>query len=780
MDCPHQQLRPRIIKVEYKDSMLLHRHHITTLLQALLVLCTFSACINDEFADDVAGTGHTTHPCYLNIQLKFDENMSATRAAVTNDDNLEYGDHAEHMIGETGNYIILFKDNNLFDVCDLTAMTGHKHNTEDGRPAEDGGDDSNKNNGVDNNIEATYTYSSKFDAEDEEDFPTSCLVVLNASKKISEKLEDYKKMKSVSVDNILSIPWDEKDVKKEDPKDIGFSDETHKYFTLTNSIYFKKNNAGRRDTVGIPEGFIGKTLAEAKPLTIHVERMVSKFSFELPEKNNKKVNTFQLSEKADMILFAGEFNSDDSPKLNARNWRIALTGWNMNALETENYIFKKIENKNYFWYYRDTDDWNHPQNYRSHWSEDPHYYDNNYPWQYRKAIDYNLVSYEKEVTKANNGDITRNGNLLRNYSFNALGLGRPGDHGEIDLDKSFEEKIIYTPENTYDVDAVKGKHDSRDELLAGTHLLVGAEFQIMLDMNDLNAENEREEEKKYFIEQTTDEDGNIWGTPKHLFRDRNGFYYLSERECIASLVHDFNQLLKSLSSMKFTHYKFWNDEHEENEGLFADTEGEYSLFYKNKTNQWVKLTAQNILEDEDEFPDEDMVMPIAILRKGDGKRLPWIESLFENNRFAIGTQEQVNNNEAPSLSIYGIELDDYDTEVIDKKMLKGNTYTTKNYIKSLLYEWLGAIDHFNQGKMYYSHGVVDNPPIEDYKLRRYGVVRNNWYQFKLNDVTSLGTPVDDLDQPIVPDRNGLNDQINFTIRILDWHSVETGLYWSDF
>lgn len=759
--------------------MLLHRHYITTLLQALLVLCTFSACINDEFADDVAGTEHPTHPFYLNIQLKFDENMSATRATDTNDDDLEYGEHAEHMIGDEGNYIILFKGSNLFDVCELTAMMGHEHNIEEER------ENDNKTNKVPDNIEATYTYSSKFQAEDEEDFPNSCLVVLNASEKISKKLMKFKEDKeekkvSFNVDDILSIPWDEKDVKKEDPKNIGFFDGTHKYFTLTNSIYFKKNDAGKRDTVGIPKGFIGKTLAEAKPLTIHVERMVSKFSFELPKKNNKKVNTFQLSEKADMILFAGEFNDDNSPKLNARNWRIALTGWNMNALETENYIFKKIENTNYFWDYSDTDDWNHPQNYRSHWSEDPHYYENNYPWQYRKAIDYDLVSYEKEVSKDNNGDVTKNTNLLRNYSFNALGLGELDNYDEIDLE-SFEKKIIYTPENTYDANAVKDKHDSRDELLAGTHLLVGAEFQIKLDEEDLAAEEKKEEEKRYFIERkTTDEDNNIWGTPKHLFRDRNGFYYLSERECIASLVHDFNQLLQSQGFMAFTHYWFWNSENEKNEKVIAGTDGNYSLYYKKRNNTWAKLTAIDILENKDnEFPDEDMKMPIATLRRGDGKRLPWIDNLLEESRLAIGSGIPADGTE-PSMIIYYIREDDYGTIVPDYDKKRGETKEDKNFIKSILYEWLGAIDHFNQGKMYYSHGVVDNPPIMDGKKRRYGAVRNNWYQFKLNDVTSFGTPVDDLDQPIIPERNGLKDQINFTVKIIDWHSVETELNWSDF
>ena len=757
--------------------MLSHKHHIATLLQALFVLCSFSACVNDEFADGVINDGKVTHPCYLNIQLKFDENMSSTRATETNGDDLEYGDHNEHMVGQEGNYIILFKDDNLFDVCELTAMTGHKHNTEDGRPTPNGDDYSNKDNGVDENIEATYTYSSKFDAEEEKDFPTSCLVVLNASEKISDKLKDFKeKKKGLGVNDILGIVWEETG-EGEDPADIGFSDNTHKYFTLTNSIYFKENNAGKRDTVGIPKDFIGKTLAEAQPLTVYVERMVAKFSFELPKQDGNYVNIFQPSDKADMVLFDKGFNTDGSPNLKVKKWRIVLTGWNMNAFETQNHLFKNIQGgKDYFGDYDDKDDWNHPKNYRSHWSEDPHYdYVKNtqtplkYPWQYRKAIDYSLQDYDMLIS----GDF--NDNLLRNYSFHELGLDGLRNGAEIEnaIENAFHEKTIYTPENTYDAKAVAGQgknHDSRDELLAGTHLLVGAEVQIKLmgaDDSDVTKE-EIDKEREYFIPGTITEEGNnTWGTPKHLFRDRNGFCYLSERECLASLVHDFNQLLESQNSLVFTYYNWDTRGGGDPPKMIAVTNGNYKLYYKNG-DEWEELTEEVILKTgaDEVFTDDDLEMPIATIRRGDGKRLPWIEKLLDENRLAIGTSPT-----DPSAKIHTAVISEEAYGAYVPAQYQGTTDEDKNFMKSLFYEWLGAIDHFNEGKMYYSHGVVDNPPIEDKRLR-YGVVRNNWYQFKLKDVKSLGTPVDDIHQPIVPERNGLFDQINFTIKILGWHTVE--------
>lgn len=755
--------------------MLLRRHHITILLQAVLLLFALTSCVRDDFSSDTAGTdGTNSTPYYLNVHLEFNDNSSnGNRAAETNGDNLEYGEHNEHMIGEDGNLIILFRkdkagNNKLFGVFALTSLSKHEHNTEEGRTDEQGGNNSNNNNSVNDNIEALHAYSTKFDAEEKSMFPTSCLVVLNCSKKMQEKLEEFNEKKNeTTVDDILKVVWDKTDVTDENPMYIGYSGPDRKYFTMTNSIYFNSDGSKQAD-VAIPEGFIAKTLMAAKPVTVRVERMVAKFSFELP----KKTNVFQPSEKADMIMFDG-FNDDGSPKLKVKKWRIALTGWNMNALETKNYLFKNIENKPYFKGYSDENDWNHPANYRSHWSEDPHYdYQLNedggkntnalvYPWQYRKAIDYNLDYYEDAISKGN-GNITANDNLLRNYSFNDLELGRLAG-GMLDIEKAFEEKIIYTPENTYDAEKVAGdnkkKHDSRDEMLACTHLLVGAEVQI-----DIDGESE-DNISKYFIDYPNDDQ--TYRTPEHLFRDRNGFCYLSERECIASLVHDFNQLLESQNTMVFTHYK-WTDGGTP-QTLIADTNGDYKLYYKDG-NAWKELTEEVILEtgEKQVFSDKDLTMPIATLRRGDGKRLPWIKKLLDENRLAIG-----NSSSNPSSTIYTAETSDeaYGAYVPITKL--GTTQDNNEYIKSLLYEWLGSIDHFYQGKMYYSHGVVDNPPIEKGKKLRYGVVRNNWYQFKLSDVKSLGTPVDDIYQPIVPERNGLFDQINFTIKIFGWHEVGT-------
>lgn len=730
--------------------MLSHRHHIATLLQALFVLCFFSACVNDEFADDVVNDGKATHPCYLNIQLKFDENMSFTRAAVTNTDTLEYGDHNEHMIGKEGNYIILFKRNNLFDVCDLMAMTGHEHNTEDGRPTS-GGNGSNDDNIVDENIEAIYTYYSKFNAEDKEDFPTSCLVVLNASKKISEKLKKFKEDKeknvSFNVDDMLSIVWDETKV-TEDPKDIGFSDNTHKYFTLTNSIYFDAKGE-LQTTKAIPAEFVGKTLAEAKALTIYVERMVSKFSFELPNKpgSEVKTNIFRPSEDADLLFFEG---FDETGIIHtAKKWRVEVTGWSVNALEPASYLFKNI-NKGQT---TGIPSWNNAANYRAHWDEDPHYdYQMKeqkanpwtYPWQYRKVIDEANIRYYMEEDHP-----TANNNLLRNYSFDALKLNRLEKDKEIDFDKVFNDKIIYTPENTYDADVVAGKdgrtHDLRGELLAGTHLLVGAELQIKKTIDDNNDDFE---------------------TLDHIYRDYFGTYYKSTPECFGALMTAFNQSLISKELMDYTLYNWNNYVTPNSESFIAKSEGEYRLYLDGQplTDDYL----EKIMEmTEEQFEHTFGTLAPATLRRGDGKCLPWLDGSITNSNSRLQILKQEGNRLVP-LAICQRLKSKNGLVYAGEKLRDADV----NDIKSLLYEWIGAVDHFNHGKMYYSHGIY-NPTLQKTDSKYYGVVRNNWYRFKLNDIGNMGIPVDDPTEPIVPDRVDNEDKLNVTIKIIDWHQVDT-------
>lgn len=754
-------------------------------MQALFVLCTFVSCIDDRLSEDLGCTSNE-EPHYLGIKLKFDTDASpVTRAEGDDPEDTEFvpGTDEEHKIALTAkNFVILFKKNGddyklfcdkdndgFYDFWDTEQNPAIEEDEKDGYPP---------------NAEAKYTYVARIPAQDIEDWKGACLVVLNGKAEVYNELKtEFGGKESSTLNEVLTKVWPEA-LKAEDPRDIGYADKNHRFFTMTNSVYYDVDEDNKPTKLHVAKEFdakdhVKKTYAQAKrePITVYVERMVAKFSFGLID--NKRI--FQPSKRADMI-FKG-YEDDGSPNYQAKKWQIEVTGWNANALETKSYLFKKMpDDLDAFDMMWPGFKWNDSDNYRSYWCEDPHYdYVSKeekipwyYPWQYRKSVDYDLENYY--TYDQNPGEY-----LLRNYSFNDLELGKPYSHFHTDdelkayIDDAFnpQKKVVYTPENTYDPRSVLKNADypgldSRDEVLAGSHLLVGAEFQI---------QRSEGESTKYYIGAKEEDNGDDYRTPVHLFRDRTGFHYLSERECVAALMHDFNQLLKSQSTMVFRSYD-WEFEGRSPDELIADTKGEYCLFYRDLKGNWNKLNEVDIL-DGDMFTDKELEMPIAaVIRGGDGKRLPWIKELVDNNRLAIGLE----GHSEPMCSIYETEKDEYGTSVKGKYKRLADT----NDLKSLLYEWLGAIDHFNEGKMYYavpiknaSYTVKDDKKDKLIEKDLFGVVRNNWYKFTLEDVKALGTPVDDLDQPIVPEVNGLHDQINYSIKILDWHYVETGFALDD-
>ena len=770
--------------------MLLQRFHITILLQALFVLCTLVSCIDDGLSENLGCTSNE-ETYYLGIKLKFDTDASpVTRAEGDGPEDTEFvpGTDEEQEIALTAkNFVILFKKNSkgvdellgIFDFWDTEQNPDIGEDEQGKYPP---------------SAETKYTYVARISAQEVKNWSGSALVVLNGKDKIYDMLKkefkdrtiDATSTNAATLDDVLNAMWNEKDV-AEDSRDIGYADKNHRFFTMTNSVYYDKEHKLHVAEEFNAEDYVKKTYAQAKrdPITVYVERMVAKFEFRLTNGNRIFYPSETETDKnPDMIVFDGMFNLDGSPKYTARRWRVEVTGWNTNAFETQSYIFKKLQKYEDLEKLKDLD-WDDPDNYRTNWCEDPHYDRDeegnlwDYSWQYRQSYDFDLEHYF--------GEEYENQLRLRNYSFDDLGLGKPNKKSDGSdfkgadeladyLSKTFEDKIVYTPENTYDAKAVlkSGGYpglDSRDELLAGTHLLVGAEFQM--EYSDCQCEESDCQCEEYFV--NDDLGDSTWRVPKHLFRDRVGYFYLSERECMASLVHDFNQLLASHDEMIFTHYKDWSNSNSGTEKLVADTKGEYSLYYKDDNEDWKKLTEHVLLDKHGEavfhdiFCGDDMAMPMAELRKSDGKRLPWIGELMDEGRLAIL------NADGKPLAIYGAKEseDEYeDIIVADKNDDKGTTENV-NFIKSLLYDWLGAIDHFNQGRMYYPHGIVNNPPIEEGKTLHYGVVRNNWYRFTLKDVKAIGIPVDKTGQPIVPERTGTEDKVNIKVEILNWHVEES-------
>lgn len=709
--------------------MLLHRHHITAFLQTLLILFAFASCIGDDFAD---GTGSTSGLKEYDLYLQIHSVGNTAQTRTTHDEtdgesagngDFVHGDENEHTVGTEGNYVIFFtKDGNYFSTEELEENHTHNPGHTPAIPNDP------------NYIEAQY--KTTVSPNDNDEWPKYCLVVLNGKNIISSVGEGTK------MDNILNTKWE-----TTVPARIGRDGDL---FTLTNSAYLENGKLCR--AVELPEISFktNKDKTEDDVLHVHVERMLAKFSFE-----DTKGDHIYTPIDEEILLFNGYDDNGKDPENPydkgilktvdiADHCRIEVTGWGINALENESYLFKNINKEsNYF------GDWNSPTYFRSYWSEDPHYYKNDYstyPWQYRYAVERKYMPYyegQPDDYKA-----------LINYSYTDFTEG-------VDFDR-----YVYVPENTYDAAEFRQQGytlDDRMNVLAGTHLILCAELKVDKSYKDAGENTD--------LEDVTPSGEYL---PTNLYRDRFGVYYKTARECLAELVREFNYQLKSQSTMRYRYYT-WNiteqGDVEDGEELVAKTTGDYQLY-----NGDTPVTWDYIMGKTDELLSE------ATILSGDGKLMPWLENEISNWTIRSTTGE--------SLEIYNGDYDFKKDEEYDKK---GETVALEGYrnshrirsqaitydIKSLLYEWLGAIDHFNDGKMYYFAPVWHNKAgneqswADQNALGDYGVVRNNWYKYTLKNITHLGTPVDQPGDPIVPNRVDRQDRLNFKVEILNWHKVGT-------
>lgn len=832
---------------------------------ALFAALGFSACIMDDVdapldpvtAQKIAKLNGST----LYIRLFSDGELTrANSEDLQPDENpndhetgdLVNGSEMEHRIDPKGGHFIIFFDKNekFYSIADLAEV-----NLSDRKDYDHDEDGDGKND----HIREVIFGARVTPDEDKEELPAWCLVVLNGGGLLDATAKTIMgdALTNKTISDVLKYSWkaaaDENlytigtDLTKREA--FGYGRNSNGYFVMTNAVYVhtdKEGNSGVFTAVPIDTGdpnnpddtgmFQFGDFDPKKILFIHVERMLAKYDFGIKVDWDKYKGTvggnnteyFQPSDTPDVVLFEKFLEADDvvnqedigSPKYVAQKWMIQITGWAINALERSSYLFKHLNDDlkyedNYkgspAWEMNGPNGWNDQKNYRSYWAEDLTYDDDKYPWQYR----YSGWAKDEVPWYSTDGNVVAPGvTRLKNYSYNELefNVGDPGEESK--RIEGLFARAIYAPESTYDAAAVRGdannptRHDGRDELLAASHLLVGARLLITKESNeDYEA--------------------------RDVFRDRNGFFYLTERDVFAVFCHSVNQLLTSQQSMDFTYYRWSNNNDQmydlnkdtpytdglpywkpnwnaarnmENGDKLAAKPADFSHYYNDNDGNpynnnpltpkdpyngnykfglyWVDNGQYTLLDDEffrTKCPDQATfktlfgALAIGNIPSGDGQRLPWPAEIASTGKLAICNTDHV--------SIY-IFTRDHD-QALRPTARKELRFASDNDIKSILYEWVGAIDHFNEGRMYYAHGieqassrVVKNgeTTVKDEEDRplsltgRFGAVRNNWYQLRLTRINSLGVPVDDPGQPIVPDRATPHDQINVTVSIQDWHT----------
>lgn len=186
----------------------------------------------------------------------------------------------------------------------------------------------------------------------------------------------------------------------------------------------------------------------------------------------------------------------------------------------------------------------------------------------------------------------------------------------------------------------------------------------------------------------------------------------------------------------------------------------YSKIYKQtNSNTWETITADDIKlvatepgSAEDAFEDEAQQRYFA--------RLTLVD---ESGKYAIYKSGSGNNT------------------ILDKGD-EGNGYDFDADLIKLALESIGVIKYWNSGYSYYWIDIphygsdILNNGIFTEGIGKYGIVRNNWYNFILESVNGLGIPVADPDKVIYPERpdDPYEAYLGVKIDILPWRYVDQG------
>ncbi|MCH5318689.1 MAG: fimbria major subunit [Paramuribaculum sp.] len=646
--------------------------------------------------------------------------LTASEPSSRASGDLEDGSEVEHAIGQKGNYALFFDGKGtLMNITplDLSANGHVDHPT--------------------GNIEARYwTVINPWKGN----LPSSALIVVNAENIYSKLTSEYA-VGTATVGQVMGAILSN----SENPWDMGRDGEL---FTMTNTAYVKDGAAFCAVPVteamfhlieDINQPVPDPNLKEEEILKVRVERLHAKVTADFQNYESytnghyiyKPIETESLDYNHQVNLCTGWIETSTSinyqdakgntvtksyedwaPKIEVRDWKAELVSWDMNALERETYLFKNISQGNYDSFYGA---WNDKDNYRSYWAEDPNYNVLDYPWQYRKAVNYVLTDYGTK-------DGSQNTNQLLNFSYNTMAAN------------GFRDKL-YIPENTYDLTKLNGSSlDGRRDLLAGTHLIVCAKLLI--------------------------DDGNGKFEAMDVYRGPDGVYYTSAQDCLWGLVRAFNYALASQQKMRYQLYD-WNSSGEETTGMTLygvpiEGGGGYQLYYNGDP-----MTYDLIMKMSDE--DCKALLVAATIKDGDGKRVLKSGDL---------TIENASGGHLPIYMQYLLGYDDETHQPFDEEN-QANIYKPENrnnHVISLILEWSGAPDHFNEGLMYYKAPATIIPGTETAD-GVYGVVRNAWYKYTLTGIKSVGIPVDDPSQRIVPNWTAPYDDINLNVTIIGWHEI---------
>lgn len=509
----------------------------------------------------------------------------------------------------------------------------------------------------------------------------------------------------------------------------------NKYFTMVNSSYLKKDSSAfsaeeDMTITQIEDANICETaeLALESPVVVFVERLLAKFELDTTKATEGIFYPFGANapEKTMATIkyvseYTGKGDNLDYPEYENREWAAYIINWAINGLEKEGNLLKDISNasaENYF------KGWNKNAFHRSFWGESSKYSANGkadgFSTQYRDATydpDYNNYSTKfwgnDNYVEGDNSQL----NTLHYISFN-------------DINSS--DKYKYVGERTYNAtEGLEnyGPYRYASHYLIGAQLLIeGIDYDKAGDAGTLKAENKNPNNRLTRV------------TDKYYAYN---FYWANAKDYIRYAYH---MMASRVADGRNHSMKAGGHDAPDINGAVD------GIFY---TADETPITVDKAAEYFELAP--------ARLIHGDGRV---ILSLKEGKEIYV---------KVPSVDENGT-VKDGPYEFVP---------LTKEQITNMPYLYTEAAQHFTKGAMYYAVPVQHNQGKTEfadvkinkdngkYKVGDFGVVRNHWYRLALNTIGSIGTPVDDPDQPIIPDPED-DYYIALEIVVLPWHVIDNG------
>lgn len=580
--------------------------------------------------------------------------------------------------------------------------------------------------------DGTY-YMAQIDFNKDGQLPEKLLAVINADpkflKNLIETLEDLKNYPA----GTTAMQAVQQYLTESESAFYTDKDNNNKpLFTMTSSVYGDNENEGRilaavpYDETPLSDYiFTDEEDILQNPLTLYVERVVAKFTVYFTQGENSVLlgdaPIFFTPTNGSKVQYLDDWTADEAGREDESeetSWKVHIVNWGINAVEPNTFLFKNLSNVSgtlsvdgsfgkEFW-------WNtfSPKSKpRSYWAVDQHYGASALPGTTRMGNAYpsQYRFYENATAGATYQEAEGTEPVREKWALDYYSYKTISEAGR--------SRNRYGVENTFNPGQEGGisKETLKDNghMRVGTHILLAA--QLLIEGYDREAYGKEEMDK----------------IPNVRTKYFDGALFLSEEAMVKRSVY-------SLATQLFG----------KGHGGFASIDGKF--YVKVAENAYEEISYEEL---DPETGKPTYVMEIfktvpAYIEGGDG----WA---------TIGLKDSKN--------------------VYIKESEEQYRLLEQQDIEKLIYEYelTAPVRAFTDGMMYYAIPVLHEKQFDasgkfdasNLHIGDVGVVRNHWYRVTVGSINTLGTPVHDPDQPIIPNHEPEFRSLGVQIEILPWSVI---------